>query len=130
MHNCISGYYSTAADPNAEATYLGIYRDGALFANVEIRKGVVKQFLGKYNKTFSDERFEEVTPILEEWLKAGVVKNDFRRTWGFDGSRANEFVVRGTALRMTRLDDNGNPDEVVFNVETNINVPEDEVRFV
>lgn len=130
MHNCISGYYSTAADPNAEATYLGIYRDGALFANVEIRKGVVKQFLGKYNKTFSDERFEEVTPILEEWLKAGVVKNDFRRTWGFDGSRANDFVVRGTAIRMTRLDENGNPNEVVFNVETDINVPEDEVWFV
>lgn len=79
MGNCIQGYYYDACQPTR--TYLGVYQNGKLLANVEIDSGKIKQFLGKYNDGFAS-RMDTVRPILDAWTAAQAINPNYSGAWG------------------------------------------------
>lgn len=79
MNNCIRGYYYDACQDNK--SYLGVYHNGQLMANVEIVDGNVTQFLGKYNNGFA-ANMDKVKPILNTWINAKAIKPTYQSAWG------------------------------------------------
>ena len=82
MHNCIYSYYWDAQNENK--SYLAVCKDGTMIANVEIENRRIMQFLGKRNRPFSGEERAEIQPILDAWVQAGVVSDDFTQALGLD----------------------------------------------
>lgn len=76
MSNCISGYIDRAA--NGQGIYLGIYKDGEVYANVEIVEGRCTQLLGKHNRAVPEFH------IIYNWLVGVglITQPDISNTWG------------------------------------------------
>lgn len=76
MSNCIGGYEYQAL--NGTSLLFGVYRDGSLVGNMELRKnGDVVQLVGKYNARFPD---------------SALVSNRVHELTGYNGHRALETV--------------------------------------
>lgn len=82
MHNCIYSYFWDAQSENK--SYLAVYKDDTMIANVEVKGRRIMQFLGKRNRPFSGEERTEIQPILDAWTQAGVVSDDFTQALGLD----------------------------------------------
>lgn len=74
MHNCISSYGYEVVKDEPTMVLGGVYEGDTLIANFEIREDVLRQLLGKYNRTLDKELRDKIITGLSS---QGVVVGEY-----------------------------------------------------